>query len=52
MPYDKESLYYRSIFEKNYPNSSHLIPYFWKQPFMEECDPSAWLAEKNINCSN
>ena len=52
MPYDKESLYYRSIFEKHYPNCSHLIPYFWKQPFMEECDPSAWLAEKNISSNN
>ena len=52
MPYDKESLYYRSIFEKHYPNCSHLIPYFWKQPFMIESDPSAWLAEKNISCSN
>lgn len=46
MPYDKESLYYRTIFEKYYPNSSHVIPYFWKQPFMDEEDPSAWLAEK------
>jgi len=52
MPYDKESLYYRSIFEKYYPNCSHLIPYFWKQPFMKDSDPSAWLAEKNISCTN
>lgn len=52
MPYDKESLYYRSIFEKHYPNCSHLIPYFWKQPFMKESDPSAWLAEKNISNNN
>ena len=46
-PYDKESLYYREIYEKHYPNTSHTIPYFWKQPFMKEADPSAWLAEKN-----
>ena len=46
-PYDKESLFYREIFETHYPNKDNLIPYFWKQPFMDEKDPSAWLAEKN-----
>ena len=46
-PYDKESLYYREIFENYYPNKDNLIPYYWKQPFMDEKDPSAWLAEKN-----
>lgn len=25
------------------------IPYFWKQPFMKDEDPSAWCAEKNEN---
>ena len=48
-PYDKESLYYREIYEEYYPNTSHTIPYFWKQPFMEEKDPSAWYAEKVLN---
>ena len=46
-PYDKESLYYRQIFEKYYPNKDTIIPYFWKQPFMNNDDPSAWQAEKN-----
>jgi asparagine synthase (glutamine-hydrolysing) len=46
-PYDKESLYYREVYESYYPNSAHTIPYFWKQPFMDEEDPSAWCAEKN-----
>jgi asparagine synthase (glutamine-hydrolysing) len=41
-PYDKESLYYREVYESYYPNTSHLIPYFWKQPFTTEKDPSAW----------
>lgn len=45
MPYDKESLYYREIYEKYYPNSAHTIPYFWKQPFMIDEDPSAWCVE-------
>jgi asparagine synthase (glutamine-hydrolysing) len=48
-PYDKESLYYREIYEKYYPNTAHTIPYFWKQPFMKGDDPSAWCAEKIIN---
>lgn len=30
-PYDKESLYYREIFEKHFPNRSNILPYFWKQ---------------------
>jgi len=49
-PYDKESLYYREIYEKYYPNTSHTIPFFWKQPFMKEEDPSAWYVEKKSEC--
>jgi len=48
-PYDKESLYYREIYESYYPNTANLIPYFWKQPFTKEEDPSAWCVEKKIN---
>lgn len=46
-PYDRESLYYREIFENYYPNKDNVIPYFWKQPFMDCEDPSAWCAESN-----
>jgi asparagine synthase (glutamine-hydrolysing) len=42
-PYDKESYYYRNIFEKLYPKCDHTIPYFWRHPFCEEKDPSARL---------
>jgi asparagine synthase (glutamine-hydrolysing) len=45
-PYDKESLYYREVYESYYPNTSHTIPYFWKQPFTTISDPSAWCVEK------
>jgi asparagine synthase (glutamine-hydrolysing) len=45
-PYDKESLYYREIYEQYYPNTSHLIPYFWKQPFTTIKDPSAWCVSE------
>jgi asparagine synthase (glutamine-hydrolysing) len=41
-PYDKESLFYRELFEKQYPGQSHTIPFFWKQPFCTDVDPSAW----------
>jgi asparagine synthase (glutamine-hydrolysing) len=51
-PYDKESLYYREIYESYYPNTSHTIPYFWKQPFIKEDDPSAWCVEKKLNNLN
>ena len=47
-PYDKESLYYREIYESYYPNTSHLIPYFWKQPFTTEKDPSAWSIKNDV----
>jgi asparagine synthase (glutamine-hydrolysing) len=44
-PYDKESLYYREIYESYYPNTERTIPYFWKQPFTKEADPSAWVVQ-------
>lgn len=40
-PYDKESLYYRLIFNKYYKGREKSIPYFWKHPFTTEIDPSA-----------
>jgi asparagine synthase (glutamine-hydrolysing) len=50
-PYDKESLYYREIYERVYPYTEKTIPYFWKQPFTTESDPSAWVVEnKETNC--
>lgn len=44
-PFTKESLYYREVFEKYYPNQSHMISDFWMpNPEWEGCqvnDPSA-----------
>ncbi len=49
MPYDKESLFYREIFEKYYPNQGDTIPYFWRQPFVTSTlDPSGRLLEKEL----
>jgi asparagine synthase (glutamine-hydrolysing) len=42
-PYDKESYYYRKIFEQHYPGRAGVIPYFWRHPFCNELDPSARL---------
>ena len=37
-----ESFYYRMLFEKSYPNMSHVIPYFWMPKWSPETtDPSA-----------
>jgi len=44
-PYDKESYYYRTIFEKFYAVCEKTIPYFWRHPFCEEKDPSARLLQ-------
>jgi asparagine synthase (glutamine-hydrolysing) len=43
-PYDKESFYYRRIFENIYEGRGHTIPYYWRHPFCEGVlDPSARL---------
>ena len=44
-PYDKESLFYREIFEEYYPQKGSIIPYFWRHPFGNEKDPSARLLD-------
>jgi asparagine synthase (glutamine-hydrolysing) len=43
-PYDKESFYYRRIFETIYEGRGSTIPYYWRHPFCEGVlDPSARL---------
>jgi asparagine synthase (glutamine-hydrolysing) len=42
-PYDKESFYYRSVFNDLFHEREKTIPYFWRHPFCEEKDPSARL---------
>jgi asparagine synthase (glutamine-hydrolysing) len=38
---DKERLYYWSLFEKEYPNHTHLLPYYWMPKYIASNDPSA-----------
>ena len=45
-PYDKESYYYRTVFDRHFPGKgrAETIPYFWRHPFCEGVlDPSARL---------
>ena len=42
-PYDKESFYYRGVFNELFHDCEKTIPYFWRHPFCEEKDPSARL---------
>lgn len=44
-PYDKESLYYRELFCKYYPDNEDSVTGYWKQPFSTNLDPSAWLID-------
>ena len=41
-PYDKESYWYRTIYDEHFKNIV-LIPYYWKHPFCNQLDPSARL---------
>ena len=46
LPYDKESFYYRTIFENFFPEKSdNAIPYYWRHPFCSNVDPSARLLD-------
>ena len=40
-PTSPEQMYYRSIFETNYPGGGNLIPYFWMPRFTNAKDASA-----------
>ncbi|XP_046999489.1 asparagine synthetase [glutamine-hydrolyzing] [Schistocerca americana] len=40
-PPTKEAYYYRKQFEMQFPNQSHLIPYFWMPRWVTVNDPSA-----------
>ena len=43
-PYDKESFYYRRVFETLYEGRGDTIPYYWRHPFCDGVlDPSARL---------
>ena len=40
-PETLEQMYYRTIFEKHYPNQDSIIPYFWMPKYINATDSSA-----------
>ena len=47
-----EKKYYKEIFDKEFPNCSHILPYFWMPKYIKATDPSARTLEvynKTIN---
>ena len=40
-PETLEQRYYRSLFDKYYPNSAHILPYFWMPKYVNAKDSSA-----------
>jgi asparagine synthase (glutamine-hydrolysing) len=40
-----EKRYYREIFDKEFPNCSHIVPYFWMPKYTNATDPSARTLE-------
>ena len=38
---ETEKMYYKDIFQKYYPNCSHILPYYWMPKYTNATDPSA-----------
>jgi len=38
---ENEKLYYKSVFDRLYPNCQHILPYYWMPKYIEASDPSA-----------
>jgi asparagine synthase (glutamine-hydrolysing) len=47
-PKTKEQVYYRSIFEKVYPDSASIVPYFWMPKYVNTDDCSALTIKKQV----
>ena len=40
-PTTREQQYYRDIYDKEYPNTAYVVPYFWMPQYVEASDSSA-----------
>jgi asparagine synthase (glutamine-hydrolysing) len=40
-PREKEKMYYKDIFDKEFPEQAHLVPYYWMPKYISAEDPSA-----------
>ena len=38
---ETEKQYYKKIFDTAYPNTSHILPYYWMPKYTDATDPSA-----------
>ena len=47
-PKTKEQVYYRSIFEKIYPDAASIVPYFWMPKYVNADDCSALTIKKQV----
>lgn len=49
-----EKRYYKEIFDKEFPNCTHIVPYFWMPKYTNATDPSARTLEvyDKINVTN
>ena len=47
-PKTKEQVYYRSIFEKIYPDAASIVPYFWMPKYVNTNDCSALTIKKQV----
>jgi asparagine synthase (glutamine-hydrolysing) len=47
-PKTKEQVYYRSIFEKIYPDAASIVPYFWMPKYVNTDDCSALTIKKQV----
>jgi asparagine synthase (glutamine-hydrolysing) len=42
---ETEKMYYKRIFDKEFPNCAHILPYFWMPKYTNATDPSARTLE-------
>ena len=50
---ETEKIYYKSIFDRFYPNMSYILPYFWMPKYTNATDPSARTLEiySDLRCT-
>ncbi len=47
---ETEKMYYKRIFDEEFPNCSHILPYFWMPKYTNATDPSARTLEIYSHC--
>ena len=47
-PKTNEQIYYRKIYENNYPDTEHIVPYFWMPKYVNTNDCSALTIKNQV----